>query len=112
MSEQNTDTQVEEIKELDEEVGKQPVPFNFFMPMVKALENRIDYNFNTIIQLSLLVEYLYEQLESKGIEVELNEKFNSFQETRLKEMKEEFLKKASEQEADEINKEDIDLEDN
>lgn len=111
MSELNAEEQVNEINELNEEIGKEPVPFSFFMPLVKALENRIDYNFNTIIQLSLLVEYLYEELEQKGIQIELDSKFNEFQETRLKEMKEEFLKKASEQEveSDEETKVDIDL---
>ena len=107
MSEEKTDQQVEEINEINEEVGKEPVPFNFFMPMVKALENRIDYNFNTIIQLSLLLEYLYENLEKHDIKIELNETFEKFQETRLEEMKQEFLKKAQESSEDD----DIDLKD-
>ena len=47
----------EEMKdiELDEEVAKQNVPLGFLLSLTKALESRVDYNFNNLIQLSLLI---------------------------------------------------------
>ena len=98
MSEDIKETEIKEEEKLDEEIAKEPVPFNFFMPVVKAIENRVDYNFNTIIQLSLLLEYLYENLEQQGIKIELDENFQEFQDKRLEEMKTEFIKAQQEQE--------------
>jgi|13_taG_2_1085334.scaffolds.fasta_scaffold00062_4 hypothetical protein len=89
----------EEIKdiELDEEVAKQNVPLGFLLSLTKALESRVDYNFNNLIQLSLLIEFLYESLEKQGIKIPLDKDFENFQEKRLKEIKEEFDKHVKEE---------------
>lgn len=78
--------------ELDEETAKQNVPLGFLLNITKALESRVDYNFNNLIQLSLLIEFLYESLEKQGIKIPLDKQFEDFQENRLKEIKEEFDK--------------------
>ena len=70
-------------QELNDELKGRPVPFDFLMPLSQALEARIDYNFNSLIQLSLLIEYLYSELEKKGLKVELDEQFDEFQKLSL-----------------------------
>lgn len=95
--------------ELSEDLKGKPVPFDFLMPLSQALEARIDYNFNSLIQLSLLIEYLYTQLEQKGIKVELDEDFDKFQKERIEEIREQFNKTVSDFE--EIDEENIDLKD-
>ena len=87
--------------QLTEELKERPVPFGFLMPLTEALESRIDYNFNALIQLSLLVEYLYMQLEEKDLKIELDETFEAFQKTRIDEIKSQFensMKKTTEEE--------------
>ena len=69
-----------------------PVPLNFLITIADALESRIDYNFNSIIQVSMLVEYLYNKLSDHGINIELDDEFKAFQESRLDEIKAEFSK--------------------
>jgi hypothetical protein len=86
MSEENKDI------ELDEETAQQNVPLGFLLNLTKALESRVDYNFNNLIQLSLLIEFLYESLEKQGMKIALDKEFEAFQESRLKEIKEEFDK--------------------
>jgi DNA-binding transcriptional MerR regulator len=75
---------------MPKEVADQPTPFGFTMNLAQALESRIDYNFNSIIQLSMLVEFLYDKLEEKGLGIELDESFQKFQEERLADIKKQF----------------------
>lgn len=99
--------------ELDPNVQEQPVPFGFLIPLSQALEARIDYNFNSMIQLSLLVEYLYQELEGKDIEIEMGDKFQAFQDERVKEIKAQFELQKTEAEAEaEIAESKINLKDN
>jgi len=77
-------------QELDKDLIGKPVPFDFLLPLSQALEARIDYNFNSLIQLSLLIEYLYDQLEAKGIEIKIDEEFDTFQQRRIKEIRSQF----------------------
>jgi hypothetical protein len=84
MSDQN-----EELS-LPEEMKNKPVPFQFFISIADALEARIDYNFNSVIQISMLVEYLYKKLAERDIDIELDEEFAEFQETRFEEIKKQF----------------------
>jgi hypothetical protein len=93
-------------QELPKEIADQPTPFSFVMSLAKALESRIDYNFNSIIQMSMLIEYLYIQLEKKGIEINMEEEFKTFQSERLEELKKEFESATS------TLKENLDLKDN
>ena len=91
-------------QQLSDELKERPVPFGFLMPLTEALESRIDYNFNALIQLSLLVEFLYMKLEEKDIKIELDETFESFQKERIEEIKKQFessMNKATQEEADE-----------
>lgn len=101
---------------LPDELKDKPVPFQFFINIADALESRIDYNFNSMIQVSLLVEYMYSQLEEKGIEIKLDEKFEEFQNSRLEEITQQFEKikknmKDPEEVAEEIFKQNINMED-
>ena len=87
-------------EKLNPEMQEQAVPFGFLIPLTQALEARIDYNFNSMIQLSLLVEYLYQELEGKGIEVEMGDKFEAFQNERIVEIKKQFELQKAEAEAE------------
>ena len=109
MSEQN---QID----LPDELKDKPVPFQFFINIADALEARIDYNFNSMIQVSLLVEYMYSQLEEKGIEIKLDEKFEEFQNSRLEEITKQFDKikesmKDPQAVAEEAFKQEVNMED-
>lgn len=86
-------------EQLNPEMQEQPVPFGFLIPLTQALEARIDYNFNSMIQLSLLVEYLYSELEDKDIGIEMGEKFQAFQDERITEIKKQFEMQKAETEA-------------
>lgn len=98
--------------QLNPEMQEQPVPFGFLIPLTQALEARIDYNFNSMIQLSLLVEYLYDQLEAKGIEIEMGDNFQKFQDERVAEIKKQFELQKAEVEAEaELQESDINLKD-
>jgi hypothetical protein len=98
----------------------EPASVKFLIDVAQAMESRIDYNFNSVVQVSLLVEFLYEALEKQGINIPLDEEFQKFQEERLNEIKTKFdetLKEASKEVADEMVEEelassDINLEDN
>lgn len=76
--------------ELPEELKDKPIPFQFFVNVADALESKIDYNFNSLVQVSLLVEYLYGQLEKHNISIPLDEEFEKFQESRVNEISEQF----------------------
>ena len=76
--------------EIPEDMKDKPVPFNFFVNVTSAIESRVDYNFNSIIQVSLLLEYLYDQLEEKDISIPLDEKFAKFAEARMEEIQQQF----------------------
>lgn len=95
-------------QQLSDELKGKPVPFDFLIPLSQALEARIDYNFNSLIQLSLLIEYLYMQLEEKGLEVKLDEKFDAFQKERITEIRNQFNETVSTANSTEEN---IDLKD-
>jgi hypothetical protein len=87
-------------EQLNSEMQEQSVPFGFLIPLTQALEARIDYNFNSMIQLSLLVEYLYQELEGKGMEIEMGDKFQAFQDERVTEIKKQFELQKAEAEAE------------
>lgn len=97
-------------EQLNPEMQEQPVPFGFLIPLTQALEARIDYNFNSMIQLSLLVEYLYSELEDKDIGIEMGEKFQAFQDERITEIKKQFEMQKAEAEA-EVEDSNINLKD-
>lgn len=69
---------------------QQPANLQFVINLAQALETRIDYNFNSVIQMSMLVEFLYETLEKQGIKIPIDTEFQEFQETRMKEIREKF----------------------
>jgi hypothetical protein len=99
-------------EQLNPEMQEQPVPFGFLIPLTQALEARIDYNFNSMIQLSLLVEYLYDQLEAKDIKIEMGDNFQKFQDERVAEIKKQFELQKAEVEAEaELQESDINLKD-
>ena len=75
---------------LPDDMKQQPVPLQFLITVADALESRIDYNFNSLIQISMLVEYMHIKLAEKGIDIELDEEFKTFQEKRLSEIQKEF----------------------
>lgn len=87
---ENTETETPAAEALPEDMKNQPVPLQFLITIADALESRIDYNFNSLIQISMLVEYIHTKLNEKGINIELDEEFKSFQETRLAEIQGEF----------------------
>jgi hypothetical protein len=98
---------------LNPEVQDQPVPFGFLLPLAQALEARIDYNFNSMIQLSLLVEYLYQELEGQNVTIEMGDKFKVFQDERVAEIKNQFELQQAQNEAEhELKDSSVDLEDN
>ena len=86
--------------QLDPKLQEQSVPFGFLIPLSQALEARIDYNFNSMIQLSLLVEYLYQELEEKDIQITMGDKFEAFQEERVAEIKKQFELQKTQMETD------------
>jgi len=65
-----------------------------------------------MIQLSLLVEYLYDQLEAKDIKIEMGDNFQKFQDERVAEIKKQFELQKAEVEAEaELQESDINLKD-
>jgi len=100
---------------LPDEVKDKPVPLQFLITVADALESRIDYNFNSVIQISMLVEFMYTKLKEKGIEIPLDGDFEEFQKTRLAEIQSEFNKIKSEtspeKAAEEFLKNNVDLKD-
>lgn len=111
-----TDTQPKSAPDmLPEEMKDKPVPLNFLITVADALETRIDYNFNSVIQISMLVEFMYNKLQEKGIEIPLDEEFEAFQKSRLEEIQTEFdkIKDSAnpEEAAEEFLKQNVDLKD-
>lgn len=90
---------------LPENMKDQPVPLNFLITVADALESRIDYNFNSVIQISMLVEFIYNKLNEKGIEIPLNEEFEAFQKSRFEEIQAEFDKMKDQAKPEEAAKE-------
>ena len=68
---------------------------DFVLTVAQTLESRIDYNFNSILQISLLVEFLYQTLEEQGIEIPLDDKFEAFQKERVEEIQKKFQEVAA-----------------
>ena len=66
MTENNTNQAAADV--LPDEVKDKPVPLQFLITVADALEGRIDYNFNSVIQISMLVEFLYNKLNDWIIE--------------------------------------------
>ena len=66
-------------------------PLEEVLKLVQAHEMRIDYNFNSLLQLSMLVEYLYEQLAVLNIEIDMSG-FEEFQNNKVKEIENNFEK--------------------
>jgi len=56
--------------------------------VVKGQDVRIDYNFNTLIQTSILVEFLFLKLSELNPDLKLEELFEEFQTQRLEELNE------------------------
>lgn len=54
---------------------------------LEALKMRIDYNFNTIMQMSMILEYTHILLEEHNIVVD-DEKFAAFQKERIEQLQE------------------------
>tara|TARA_Y100000592_G_C5311276_1_gene240239 strand:- start:323 stop:604 length:282 start_codon:yes stop_codon:yes gene_type:complete len=72
-------------------------PIEEMLKLVQGHEMRIDYNFNSILQLSMLVEYLYEQLEASDVKINM-EGFDDFQKAKVKEIEENYEKVKSDPE--------------
>lgn len=68
--------------------------------VVKGQDVRIDYNFNTLIQTSILVEFLFIKLSELNSDLKLEELFEEFQTQRLEELNE-IVKNAQESSTDE-----------
>lgn len=66
-------------------------PIEEMLKLVQGHEMRIDYNFNSILQLSMLVEYLYEQLEASDVKIDMDG-FDDFQKAKVKEIEENYEK--------------------
>lgn len=90
---------------LPEDMKDQPVPLNFLITVADALESRIDYNFNSVIQISMLVEFIFNKLNEKGIEIPLDEEFEAFQKSRFEEIQSEFDKMKEQANPEEAAKE-------
>ena len=60
-------------------------PMEEMLKIVQAHEMRIDYNFNAMLHLSMLLEYLYDALEKLDIKIDM-EPFEEYQAKKLKEI--------------------------
>ena len=69
--------------------------FQELFQVVKGQDVRIDYNFNTLIQTSILVEFLFTKLSELNPDLNLEELFEAFQTQRLEEL-DEIVKAAQE----------------
>lgn len=98
---------MENQEKLDPKVQEQlqaPATVDFVINVAQTLESRVDYNFNSIMSVSMLVEFLYQTLEKQGIDIPLDEEFETFQAERLAEIQEKF-KEAAEKAADQVKQE-------
>lgn len=84
------DNQEQDVQQKIDAQMNEPASIKFLIDVAQAMETRIDYNFNSVIQVSLLVEFLYDALEKQGITIPLDEEFQKFQEERLAEIKSKF----------------------
>ena len=116
MSDETNNNEPNAANLLPDEMKDKPVPLSFLVTVADALESRIDYNFNSLIQISMLVEYIHTKLAEKGMEIQLDEDFKAFQESRLAEIQAEFeaikSKVDPEKVAEDFLKDSVDLEDN
>ncbi|CAB4160260.1 hypothetical protein UFOVP724_128 [uncultured Caudovirales phage] len=64
---------------------------NNIVEALKSHEVRIEHNFHALLQLSILVEFLYDQLERNEIKIDLAQ-LEEFQKQRANEIEEAFNK--------------------
>ena len=90
-------------------------PIEELLKVAQTQDMRIDYNFNTILQTSILVEFLFLKLSELNPDLKMEELFNDFQQKRIAELKR-LLKKLNklkdasedlEEATDELIKEEI-----
>ena len=60
-------------------------PIEEMLKIVQAHEMRIDYNFNAMLHVSMLLEYLYDSLEKAGVKIDM-EGFEEYQKVKLEEI--------------------------
>ena len=106
------DNQEQDVQQKIDAQMNEPASIKFLIDVAQAMETRIDYNFNSVIQVSLLVEFLYEALEKQGISIPLDEEFQKFQEERLAEIRSKFDEAVAEATEELKQDPDINLEDN
>jgi hypothetical protein len=106
------DNQEQDVQQKIDAQMNEPASIKFLIDVAQAMETRIDYNFNSVIQVSLLVEFLYEALEKQGISIPLDEEFQKFQEQRLAEIRSKFDEAVAEATEELKQDPDINLEDN
>lgn len=56
--------------------------------ILKTQDARIDYNFNTLIQTTIIVEFLFQKLQELNPDLNIEEEFLPFQKKRLEELEE------------------------
>lgn len=75
-------------------------PMEEMLKIVQAHEMRIDYNFNAMLHLSMLLEYLYDALEKLDIKIDM-EPFEKYQAEKLKEIESSYEEIKNDPEAQE-----------
>lgn len=75
-------------------------PMEEMLKIVQAHEMRIDYNFNAMLHLSMLLEYLYDALEKLDIKIDM-EPFEEYQAKKLKEIESSYEEIKNDPEAQE-----------
>jgi len=63
-------------------------PIEELLRVAQTQDMRIDYNFNTILQTSILVEFLFLKLSELNPDLKMEELFNDFQQKRIAELEE------------------------
>lgn len=58
---------------------------NDLLELVKNQELRVDYNFNTIIQMTILTEYIFSKISENFPDLNMQEDFETFQKERIDE---------------------------
>ena len=58
---------------------------NNLLELVKNQELRVDYNFNTIIQMTILTEYIFSKISENFPDLNMQEDFETFQKERIDE---------------------------
>ena len=67
------------------------------LALLQNQEERVNYNFNTILQMTILTEYMFSKLSQHMPELNIEQDFESFQQKRIEEfnkMTEEAIKSA------------------